>query len=175
MKQEEMEDRLRVAAKKYAEGKKQAKRPETQFIAGARWLWDLLMEAKDVIYYEEIIRNEVEDREGKVDKWKNSLITDTAVMMVDRDELQAEIRETGRMIEKHDKNGFPYKESNPLYVHLKEKERSIGMQREHLGLSNKVNVQRIKESAKDKLDPKKDGLTSLLVQARDSMNEIPEL
>jgi len=33
---------------------------------------------------------------------------------------------------------MPYKESNPLYVHLKELQRSIGMQREHLGLSAKA-------------------------------------
>ena len=46
----------------------------------------------------------------------------------------------------------PYKESNPLYVHLKELQRSIGMQREHLGLSNKVNVSRIKESPKETVD-----------------------
>jgi len=41
-----------------------------------------------------------------------------------------------------------YKESNPLLVHMKELDRTIGMQREHLGLSFKVNPIRMKESPK---------------------------
>ena len=43
-----------------------------------------------------------------------------------------------------------YKESNPLYVHLKELQRSIGMQREHLGLSAKSAKKM--EAAKSKND-----------------------
>ena len=51
--------------------------------------------------------------------------------------MQQDILTEGRLLEKFDKNMNPYKESNPLYVHLKELQRSIGMQREHLGLTNK--------------------------------------
>lgn len=151
MTKEQFESLLADAAKKFCD-KKTPKRPETQFKAGAQWLWDLLMEAKEVIYYEQILREDLMDREGEVKKWKESLITDTAIMMVERDEIQAEIKDTGRLLTKWSKSGDPYQESNPLYVHLKEKERSIGMQREHLGLSNKVNVARIKESPKDEID-----------------------
>lgn len=166
MKKEEFEKLLGEAARKFSD-KRTPKRPETQFKAGAMWLWELLMSSHDVIYYEQRLRADLMDREGKVDEWKESLITDTAVMMADRDAIMSDINETGRLIDRFNaKSGTYEKISNPLYQHLKEKERSIGMQREHLGLSNKVNVSRIKESPKrgindpqNKLDEFIDGIT----------------
>ena len=151
MRQKEFEDKAKKAAKEFANKKKVASQPETQFQKGALWAWELLTQGRTVAEYEEQLRSDLMDREGKVDAWKESLISETAVMMADRDGMQADILKTGRLIEKQDKNMIPYKESNPLYVHLKELQRSIGMQREHLGLSNKVNVSRIKES------PRRDG------------------
>lgn len=174
MDKEQFDNRLAEAAKKFSD-KKTPKRPETQFKAGAMWLWELLMDAKDIPYYEQRLRDEITDRIGGVEPWQESLITDTAVMMVDRDEIAAEIKKEGRLLTKWDKQGNPYQESNPLYVHLKEKERSIGMQREHLGLSFKVNPTRMKESPKKGSDAEKDGLSNLLTEARDNMNEVPEL
>ena len=151
MRQKEFEDKAKKAAKEFANKKKVASQPETQFQKGALWAWELLTQGRTVAEYDEQLRSDLMDREGKVDAWKESLISETAVMMADRDGMQADILKTGRLIEKQDKNMIPYKESNPLYVHLKELQRSIGMQREHLGLSNKVNVSRIKES------PRRDG------------------
>ena len=152
MRQKEFEDKAKNAAKEYANKKKVASQPETQFQKGALWAWELLTQGRTVADYEELLRSDLMDREGKVDAWKESLITETAVMMADRDGMQADILTEGRLLEKYDKNMNPYKESNPLYVHLKELQRSIGMQREHLGLSNKVNVSRIKESPKETVD-----------------------
>ena len=165
MTQERMEELLAEAARKYSD-KKAPKRPETQFKAGAMWLWKLLTEQHDIVYYEQLLRSEIENRIDAVEPWQESLIHDTAVMMVDRDEMMEEIRETGRLVTKWSKNGDPYQESNPLYVHLKEKERSIGMQREHLGLSFKVNPQRMKESPK-KHDVKDDPLGEYFEGIRD--------
>ena len=156
MKQEDFEQQAREAAKEMLK-KKAPTMPVTQFVKGAMWAWDLLMEMKDVIYYEEVLRNDVLARLDKVEPWQESLITETAKMMADRDGIEQDIRETGRLIEKYDKNMNPYKESNPLYVHLKELQRSIGMQREHLGLSFKVNPQRMSQSPK-KSDVKDDPL-----------------
>ena len=84
------------------------------------------------------------------EQWQELLISETAAMMADRDGMQADILKAGRLIEKQDKNMIPYKESNPLYVHLKELQRSIGMQREHLGLTNKSSKKM--ESPKGKQD-----------------------
>lgn len=151
MKQEEFEAKAKSASKDMLK-KKAPTRPDTQFVKGAMWAWELLTQGRTVAGYEEQLRSDLMDREGKVDAWKESLITETAVMMADRDGMQQNIMTEGRLLEKYDKNMNPYKESNPLYVHLKELQRSIGMQREHLGLSNKVNVSRIKESPKETVD-----------------------
>ena len=165
-----MEELLKEAARKYSEGKKVAKRPETQFMAGAYWLWNLLISAKDIIHYEEVLRRELTNRIGEVEPWKESLITDTAKMMADRDGMEEDIHTFGRLLLKYDKNGNQYRESNPLYVHLKELHRSIGMQREHLGLSNKVNPERIKADAK-KGASEDDTLTQALAATREEMSD----
>jgi len=144
-----LEDLTRQEAKKFAD-KKAPKRPDTQFIKGAEWMYDLLTEAKTREVYELQLRADVRNREGVelIDSWKESLITELADMLAERDAMMAEIREEGRLIQKWDKNNNPYKESNPLYVHVKAKEQSISVWRDKLGLSNTVNPQRIKESAK---------------------------
>lgn len=148
MNQEEFEALARTASKQYASKKKVASQPETQFLKGALWAWDALMAAKDRIWYEERLRSDVMDREGKVDGWKESLISELADMLAERDAMMDEIRTTGRLLDKTDKNEHVYKESNPLYVHVKTKEQSISVWRDKLGLSNTVAPQRIKESPK---------------------------
>jgi hypothetical protein len=92
-----------------------------------------------VAEYEEQLRQDVCARFNieEPERWQELLISETATMMADRDGMQQDILTDGRLLEKYDKNMNPYKESNPLYVHLKELQRSIGMQREHLGLTNK--------------------------------------
>lgn len=139
MRQKEFEDKAKKAAKEYANKKKVASQPETQFQKGALWAWNILMQGRMVAEYEEQLRRDVCDRFNteEPERWQELLISETATMMADRDGMQADILKTGRLIEKQDKNMIPYKESNPLYVHLKELQRSIGMQREHLGLTAK--------------------------------------
>lgn len=158
-----LEDLIKSEAKKLAGNKKAPKRPETQFIKGAEWMYDLLTEAETREIYELQLRQDVRNREGKdiIDSWKESLITELADMLAERDAMMAEIREEGRLIQKWDKNGNPYKESNPLYVHVKAKEQSISVWRDKLGLSNTVNPQRIKESAK-KNDKKDDPISEFI-------------
>ena len=87
-----------------------------------------------------------------MEPWQESLITEMAEKKVRLENMITIIEDEGYLLEKHDKNGFPYNESNPLLVHTKELERTIGMWREHLGLSYKVNPQRMKESPKETVD-----------------------
>lgn len=138
MNQDDFETKAREASKAMLK-KKAPTKPDTQFVKGAMWAWETLMTAKSVIYYEDMLRQDVCDRYGieRPERWQESLICETADMMAERDEMQETIREEGRLLTKMDKNMQQYKESNPLYVHLKELQRSIGMQREHLGLSVK--------------------------------------
>ena len=138
MKQEEFEAKAKSASKEMLK-KKAPARPDTQFVKGALWAWKLLTQGRTVAEYEEQLRRDVCAR-FKIDEpeqWQELLISETATMMADRDGMQQDIMTEGRLLEKYDKNMNLYKESNPLYVHLKELQRSIGMQREHLGLTAK--------------------------------------
>ena len=139
MKQEEFEAKAKSASKEMLK-KKAPTRPETQFVKGAIWAWELLTQGRTVADYEEQLRRDVCARFGidVPEQWQELLISETATMMADRDGMQQDIMTEGRLLEKFDKNMNPYKESNPLYVHLKELQRSIGMQREHLGLTSKA-------------------------------------
>ena len=152
MKKEEFEIQAREASKDMLK-KKAPTRPETQFVKGAMWAWQLLMEAKAPIYYEEKLRAEVTARLGEEgmrenEGWIESLIEETAEKMARLDAFKQEVEDTGYLLDKYDKQMNLYKESNPLLVHMKELDRTIGMQREHLGLSFKVNPIRMKESPK---------------------------
>ena len=159
MKQEEFEIQAREASKDMLK-KKAPTRPETQFVKGAMWAWQLLMESRAPIYFEEKLRQEVMARLGEEgmrenEGWIESLIEETAEKMARLDSFKREVEDTGYLIDKMDKNMNTYKESNPLLVHMKELDRTIGMQREHLGLSFKVNPNRMKESPKQS-DTEKD-------------------
>ena len=171
-----LEQLIKQTAKKFAD-KKAPKNPETQWRKGAEWMYDLLTEGKTVNAIREQLKADVMNREGtqEVDPWKLSLIDELADMLAEKMAMQAEIRESGRLLMKWDKQGNPYKESNPLYVHIKAKEQSISVWRDKLGLSNTVNPERIKQDAKRGVDTEKDGLSNLLTQARDTMNEVPEM
>ena len=167
---------IKQTAKKFAD-KKAPKNPETQWRKGAEWMYDLLTGGKTVDLLRQQLKADVMNREGvsEVEPWKLSLIDELADMLAEKMAMQAEIREQGRLLQKWDKNMNPYYESNPLYVHIKAKEQSISVWRDKLGLSNTVNPDRIKQDAKRGVDTEKDGLSNLLTQARDTMNEIPEM
>ena len=152
MKREDFEKLLKQATEEFKGKKKQPTTPAKQFERGAMWLWDLLMSQHELPFYEEQIRKELIDRIGAVEPWQESLITELAEKKVRLETMIAEIEKVGYLVTKTDKNMMEYKESNPLLVHTKELERTIGMWREHLGLSYKVNPQRMKESPKETVD-----------------------
>ena len=170
------EQLIKQSAKKFAD-KKTPKSPETQWRKGAEWMYDLLTGGKTVDLLRQQLKADVMNREGvsEVEPWKLSLIDELADMLAEKMAMQAEIREQGRLLQKWDKNMNPYYESNPLYVHIKAKEQSISVWRDKLGLSNTVNPDPIKQDAKRGVDTEKDGLSNLLTQARDTMNEIPDI
>ena len=168
MKQEDFELEAKDAAKAMLK-KKAPTRPETQFVKGAMWAWELLMQGRTVAEYEEQLRQDVCARFNieETERWQELIISETATMMADRDGMQQDILTEGRLLEKWDKNRMPYKESNPLYVHLKELQRSIGMQREHLGLTNKSS-KKMESPKKHEVD-EKDPLARMMQEAKDAM------
>ena len=171
-----LEQLIKQTAKKFAD-KKAPKNPETQWRKGAEWMYDLLTGGKTVDLLRQQLKADVMNREGvsEVEPWKLSLIDELADMLAEKMAMQAEIREQGRLLQKWDKNMNPYYESTPLYVYIKAKEQSISVWRDKLGLSNTVNPDRIKQDAKRGVDTEKDGLSNLLSQARETMNDVPEM
>ena len=173
---EELEKLVKATAKKFAD-KRAPKNPETQWRKGAEWMYDLLMSGKTAEAFREQLKADVMNREGtsEVDPWKLSLIDELADMLAEKMAMQATIREEGRLLMKWDKQGNPYKESNPLYVHIKAKEQSISVWRDKLGLSNTVNPERIKQDAKRGIDTEREGLSGVINQAKQRLDDIPEL
>jgi len=171
MKQEVFLEKAKAASKTFADKKKAPSTPAVQFMKGALWAWEFLTEGLTVAQYEETLRRDIVDRLEGVELWQESLITDTAKLMARRDRLEATIAEMGDMLQKFDKNEHPYYESNPLHVHLKELDRSIGLQREHLGLSFKVNPQRMKESPKRSVDVQ-DPVNAMLASVKAELDSI---
>jgi len=171
MKKEDFEKLLAVARKEFAGKKKAPTTPEKQFEKGALWLWNLLMSEHDAIYYEEQLRADLIDREGEVKPWKESLVSELAEKKARLSHWVHVIEKEGELLEKRDKNGWPYKESNPLIVHTKELERTIGMWREHLGLSNKSNPERMRDSARKNEMDNNDPMGRLYEQAQAALEE----
>ena len=170
MMNKKLEELTRHTAKMFADKKKAPTRADTQFIKGAEWMYDLLMNSATVDIYRERLRDDVMSREGEVPTWKESLIDELADLMAERDAMNAEIRITGRLMEKQDKNMIPYKEANPLLRHVKEKEQSISVWRDKLGLSNTVNPDRIRQDAKKGVD-ETDPMARMMAEAQKAMED----
>ena len=171
MKQEVFIEKAKAASKTFADKKNTPTTPAVQFVKGALWAWEFLTEGLTVAQYEETLKRDIISRLETVEPWQESLITDTAKLMARRDRLEATIAEKGDLLEKFDKTEHPYYESNPLHVHLKELDRSIGLQREHLGLSYKVNPQRMKESPKRGVD-NEDPVNAMLASVKAELDSV---
>ena len=66
-------------------------------------------------------------------------------------------------------------EVNPLLPYYDKMQRTLMLQFEAIGLNYKTTPSKVKEDTKRGVDTEKDGLSNLLTQARDTMNEIPDI
>ena len=66
-------------------------------------------------------------------------------------------------------------EADPLLPYYLKLQAELRLQFQALGLNWNATPSKIKEDTKKGVDTEKDGLSNLLTQARDTMNEIPEL
>jgi hypothetical protein len=64
---------------------------------------------------------------------------------------------------------------DPRLTSLEKLERTLTADLTALGLNYNSTVSKMKEDAASGVDAEKDGLTKLLVEARDSMNEVPDM
>ena len=128
--------------------------------------------------YELELRKMIKSRTGaKMEEWLLPQVRVTAMNEVMLDKVQDELEEKESLVEMVSGSMAQMKnEVSPLLPYYDKMQRTLLLQFEALGLNYKTTPSKVKEDAKKGVDTEKDGLTSLLSQARDNMNsEIPEM
>lgn len=127
--------------------------------------------------YELELRKMIKSRTGAdMEPWLLPQVRATASNMVMLDKVQAELEETSRLVTLMPGSTAQMKnEVNPLLPYYDKMQRTLMLQFEAIGLNYKTTPSKVKEDTKKGVDTEKDGLSNLLTQARDTMNEIPEL
>jgi hypothetical protein len=96
--------------------------------------------------------------------------------MVMLDKVQAELEATDSLVTLVSGSMSQMKnEVSPLLPYYDKMQRTLMLQFEAIGLNYKTTPSKVKEDTKKGVDTEKDGLSNLLTQARDTMNEIPEM
>lgn len=120
----------------------------------------------------------IESRTGaKMEMWLMPQVRATAMNQVMLAQIQDELCNSKRKLADWNggSTGQMKFEAHPLLPHYDKLQRTLLMQFEALGLNYSTTPSKVKEDTKKGVDTEKDGLTKLLVEARDSMNEVPEL
>lgn len=127
--------------------------------------------------YELELRKMIKSRTGAdMEAWLLPQVRATASNMVMLDKVQAELEDTSRLVTLMPGSTAQMKnEVNPLLPYYDKMQRTLMLQFEAIGLNWNATPSKIKEDVKKGVDTEKDGLSNLLTQARDTMNEIPEL
>ena len=127
--------------------------------------------------YELELRNMIKSRTGAdMEAWLLPQVRATASNMVMLYKVQAELEDTSKLVTMMPGSTAQIKnEVNPLLPYYDKMQRTLMLQFEAIGLNYKTTPSKVKEDTKKGVDTEKDGLSNLLTQARDTMNEIPEI
>ena len=128
--------------------------------------------------YELELRKMIESRTGaKMEMWLIPQVRATAMNQVMLDQIQDALTNgTRKLADWGDGSTGQMKfEAHPLLPHYDKLQRTLLMQYEALGLNYSTTPSKVKEDTKKGVDTEKDGLSNLLTQARDTMNEVPEM
>ena len=128
--------------------------------------------------YELELRKMIENRTGaKMELWLLPQVRATAMNEVMLDKIQDELVNGPKKLADYGdgSTGQIKFEAHPLLSHYDKLQRTLLMQFEALGLNYSTTPSKVKEDTKKGVDAEKDGLSNLLTQARDTMNEIPEM
>jgi hypothetical protein len=167
-------EQLDIDARKYVRQENGDERMTEAILWGAAW-WNRHM-LKPVKDYEKRIRKAIYERRKTVDSWLDLQIEKTARLWQMRDRLAAELDEERSFMRFGTGSTKQMTETiDPRLTSLEKLERTLTADLTALGLNYNSTVSKMKEDAASGVDTEKDGLTKLLVEARDSMNEVPEL
>ena len=127
--------------------------------------------------YELELRKMIKSRTGAdMEPWLLPQVRATASNMVMLDKVQAELEATESLVKLMPGSTAQIKnEVNPLLPYYDKMQRTLMLQFEAIGLNYKTTPSKVKEDTKRGVDTEKDGLSNLLTQARDTMNEIPDI
>ena len=128
--------------------------------------------------YELELRKMIKSRTGAdMEMWLLPQVRSTAMNMVMLDKIQDELMEEDALITPVPGSmGQMKNEVHPLLPHYDKCQRTLMMQLEALGLNYSTTPSKVKEDTKRGVDTEKDGLTSMLAQASQSMNaDIPDI
>ena len=127
--------------------------------------------------YELELRKMIKSRTGAdMEAWLLPQVRATAANMVMLDKVQQELLDTDDLVKPMPGSMSQIKnEVNPLLPYYDKMQRTLMLQFEAIGLNYKITPSKVKEDTKKGVDTEKDGLSNLLTQARDTMNEIPEM
>jgi len=128
--------------------------------------------------YELELRKMIEARTGaKMEMWLLPQVRATAMNEVMLDKIQDALTNgTRKLADWNDgSTGQKKYEAHPLLPHYDKLQRTLLMQFEALGLNYSTTPSKVKEDTKKGVDTEKDGLSNLLTQARENMNDIPDM
>ena len=127
--------------------------------------------------YELELRKMIKSRTGAdMEPWLLPQVRATAANMVMLDKVQAELLDTTDLvIPVPGSMGQMKNEVSPLLPYYDKMQRTLMLQFESIGLNYKTTPSKVKEDTKKGVDTEKDGLSNLLTQARDNMNDIPDI
>lgn len=167
-------EQLDIDARKYVRQENGDERMTDAILWGATW-WNRHM-LKSVKDYEKRIRKAIYERRKTVDSWLDLQIEKTARLWQMRDRLAAELDEERTFMRYGTGSTKQMTETiDPRLTSLEKLERTLTADLTALGLNYNSTVSKMKEDAASGVDTEKDGLTKLLVEARDSMNEVPDM
>ena len=167
-------EQLDIDARKYVRQENGDERMTDAILWGATW-WNRHM-LKPVKDYEKRIRKAIFERRKTVDSWLDLQIEKTARLWQMRDRLAAELDEQRDFMRVGTGSTRQVTENiDPRLTSFEKLERTLTADLTALGLNYNSTVSKMKEDAASGVDTEKDGLTKLLVEARDSINEVPEL
>ena len=127
--------------------------------------------------YELELRKMIKSRTGAdMELWLLPQVRATASNMVMLDKVQAELERADDLVTLvPGSQGQMKSEVSPLLPHYDKMQRTLLMQFEALGLNYSTTPSKVKEDTKKGIDTEREGLSGVINQAKQSLDDIPEL
>ena len=127
--------------------------------------------------YELELRKMIKSRTGAdMELWLLPQVRATASNMVMLDKVQAELERADDLVTLvPGSQGQMKSEVSPLLPHYDKMQRTLLMQLEALGLNYSTTPSKVKEDTKKGIDTEREGLSGVINQAKQRLDDIPEL